>query len=160
MPSQGHLVCGVRCTSEDEIKQLYASLGVSITGASDPMDLPYISFRETQLDILERISPYSREELKKIVVDFGSSEIRGFRIAEMKFCPIGDMYEIGHNYPSDYVFGVELTSRYSPTLLDIHSPHGAGNGPCQINGEHLLIAREYIRKKIPAAEVYTIDLVH
>ena len=68
MPAQGHLVCGVQCKTKQEIKDLYKSLGKELTDVpDDPHELPGISFRDVQIDILEQITDYTREELEEIV---------------------------------------------------------------------------------------------
>jgi len=157
----------VQCKTPAEIKQLYGLFGVELLGVdlSDPHaieDAVYISFRNTQIDILERISPFSRSELEQMV---GSGD--SCKIWPSQFRPIGDQNEVGHVFPQDYIFGVELTSRYFPSILDVdpsqqHNNHfsGAGNGPCKIDYVHLGIALEHIRKRIPHAEVFVTDLFH
>ena len=68
MPYQGHLVCGIRCNTEEEVRDFYKGLGVTLQNDYEPFEpTEFISFRDTQIDILEKISPHKREELEKIV---------------------------------------------------------------------------------------------
>ena len=172
MPSQGHLVCGVRCKNEQEIRELYTKLGVDIQKIDvlDPIELyeataDKIDMIPTQISILERILGKSRQDLERLI-GLGNDEAE---ISPMEFEPIGDMGEIGHSYPQEYVFGVRLTGRYGPEVLDVNLERrnpstgrllGAGGGPCKIDYKSLEIVLEIIRKKIPGAEVYVTDLFH
>ena len=161
MPYQGHLVCGIRCNTEEEVRDFYKGLGVTLQNDYEPFEpTEFISFRDTQIDILEKISPHKREELEKIVEKgIGRWEEKGWKISEMYCMPHGD-HDSGAEYPSEFIIGCLLTGRYRPELLDFEQSGGAGNGPFKVNYEHLGIALEEIRKKIPNAEIYTVDLHH
>jgi len=172
MPSQGHLVCGVRCKNEQEVRELYLKLGVDMqkVDVSNPIELyeataDKIDMIPTQISILERITGKSRQDLEKLI-GLGNDDAE---ISPMEFEPIGDIEEIGHSYPQEYVFGVRLTGRYCPEVLDFdpekRNPStgwllGAGGAPCKIDYNSLGIVLEIIRKKIPEAEIYITDLFH
>lgn len=154
-PTYGALVCGVQCKNEQEIVALYEQWSIDIerevmdiykrweTNPSDVLsnaewtefqdELPKPDFESIQLNILERTTSHYRRELEQMI-ETGTFE-------EMCFQIIGLTED--YKYPQDYIFGVELG-------------WARESCPSKISPEHLGIAKEEIRKRIPQAEIYLV----
>ncbi|KKN93805.1 hypothetical protein LCGC14_0196380 [marine sediment metagenome] len=147
MPYYGGLLLGYQVKTELEANALFEKMGIRSTDYER-----FKSLRDVQLNILELISTHSREQLETIVEDSTKGQ-RKYKISELTFCAFGSS-ELEDIYPQDFVFGVELISRYFPILLDWQLEHGGTGEAFEINDKVLIQVITELRKVMPDAQLF------